>query len=34
MDASVTPINWRKASRSSSNGGACIEVAVVTGRTG
>ncbi|WP_460358477.1 DUF397 domain-containing protein [Actinoallomurus acanthiterrae] len=29
----MTPINWRKASRSSSNGGACVEVAVVAVRT-
>ncbi|WP_372494516.1 DUF397 domain-containing protein [Actinoallomurus purpureus] len=29
----MTLPEWRKASRSSSNGGDCVEVAVVTVRT-
>ncbi|MCO5987714.1 DUF397 domain-containing protein [Actinoallomurus spadix] len=33
MDASVTFAEWRKASRSSSNGGNCVEVAVAKART-
>ncbi|WP_372494514.1 DUF397 domain-containing protein [Actinoallomurus purpureus] len=28
----MTLSEWRKASHSSSNGGACVEVAVVTAR--
>jgi Domain of unknown function (DUF397) len=31
-DMDLCSATWRKSSRSSSNGGECVEVTVVTGR--
>lgn len=34
MAADLKTLTWRKARRSSSNGGACVEIAVLDDRTG